>query len=178
MAMTELERKIMAMSPEDRKKAVEHISSQMDYMGPMPEKNRKRKNTERLGIKISRERGNLIMLGAIIGDIVGSPFEFDRNRDVAHSKKYPLISRSSKYTDDTVMTLAVADALMHAMPKKGQELTEEKFENCLIDSMHWFGDCYPNAGYGAKFYKWLFDETVTGSYNRINASKFMEYCYN
>ena len=61
---------------------------------------------------------------------------------------------------------------------EGQELTEEKFENCLIDSMHWFGDCYPNAGYGAKFYKWLFDETVTGSYNRINASKFMEYCYN
>ena len=118
------------------------------------------------------------MLGAIIGDIVGSPFEFGYNKETAYSKKYPLISRSSKYTDDTVMTLAVADALMHAMPKKGQELTEEKFENCLIDSMHWFGDCYPNAGYEAKFYKWLFDETVTGPYNRINASKFMEYCYN
>lgn len=43
MAMTELERKIIAMSPEDRKKAVEHISSQMGYMGPMPEKTEKEK---------------------------------------------------------------------------------------------------------------------------------------
>lgn len=43
MAMTELERKIMAMSPEDRKKAVEHISSQMGYMGPPPDRIRKEK---------------------------------------------------------------------------------------------------------------------------------------
>lgn len=43
MAMTELERRIMAMSPEDREKAIEHISSQMGYMGPLPEERRKEK---------------------------------------------------------------------------------------------------------------------------------------
>ena len=43
MAMTELERRIMAMSPEDREKAVEHISSQMGYMGPLPDEIKKEK---------------------------------------------------------------------------------------------------------------------------------------
>ncbi len=105
------------------------------------------------------------MLGAIVGDIVGSPFEFGENKEIAHSKKYPLISRRSKYTDDTVMTLAVADALMNVMPKKGQELTEEKFENCVIKSMRYFGKKYPDAGYGGMFYDWLFVNKIPEPYN-------------
>ena len=44
------------------------------------------------------------MFGAILGDIIGSPFEFDRGNK---SKKFPLFSEDSQFTDDTVMTLAV-----------------------------------------------------------------------
>lgn len=45
------------------------------------------------------------MIGAILGDIIGSPYEFDRGNK---SKEFPLFSRESTYTDDTVMTLAVS----------------------------------------------------------------------
>ena len=50
------------------------------------------------------------MYGAIVGDIIGSPFEFDRGQK---SKNFELFSKGAKYTDDTVMTVAVAEALMN-----------------------------------------------------------------
>ena len=95
------------------------------------------------------------MLGAIIGDIVGSPFEFDRHRKTAYSKKYPLVREDSCFTDDTVMTLAVADALMCAMPRKGDETSEAEFKHYLIKSMRNFANVYPDAGYGYRFFYWL-----------------------
>jgi ADP-ribosylglycohydrolase len=49
------------------------------------------------------------MLGAIIGDIVGSVYEFDNHR----SKDFPLFREDSKFTDDTILTIATADALLH-----------------------------------------------------------------
>lgn len=52
------------------------------------------------------------MYGAILGDIVGSPYEFDCNN--CKTKDFPLFSRRSQFTDDTVMTLAVAKALNDA----------------------------------------------------------------
>ena len=51
------------------------------------------------------------MYGAILGDIIGSPFEFDQG---GKTKEFPLFSKKSGFTDDSVMTLAVADALMAA----------------------------------------------------------------
>ena len=57
------------------------------------------------------------MLGAILGDMVGSPFEFDHN-NYKH-KDFPLLSEKSHFTDDTVMTVAVARGLM-----AGQGCTE------------------------------------------------------
>lgn len=50
------------------------------------------------------------MLGAILGDIVGSPYEFDHN-NYKH-KDFPLLSEKSHFTDDTVMTVAVARGLI------------------------------------------------------------------
>ena len=50
------------------------------------------------------------MLGAILGDMVGSPFEFDHNNH--KSKDFPLLSEKSHFTDDTVMTVAVARGLI------------------------------------------------------------------
>ena len=95
------------------------------------------------------------MLGAIIGDIAGSPFEFDRNRELAHSKKFELLYPESRFTDDTVMTLAIADAIVKAIPVKGSHVSEEKFESQVIKSMQSFGLKYPNAGYGSRFIYWL-----------------------
>lgn len=48
------------------------------------------------------------MLGAVIGDVVGSVYEFHNTRDYS----FPMFSSSSNYTDDTVMTMAVADWAM------------------------------------------------------------------
>ena len=100
------------------------------------------------------------MLGAIVGDVVGSPYEFDRFREIAHSKKFPLVNEYSMFTDDSVLTMAVADALIKTFPKRGDfsdinEKTEEIFEANLIKSMREFAAKYPYAGYGARFLYWL-----------------------
>ena len=50
------------------------------------------------------------MYGAILGDIIGSPYEFDQG---SKSKNFPLFSIRSHFTDDTIMTIAVADAFLH-----------------------------------------------------------------
>ena len=61
------------------------------------------------------------MLGAILGDIVGSPYEFDHN-NYKH-KDFPLLSEKSHFTDDTVMTVAVARGLI-----AGKGIPERTFE--------------------------------------------------
>ena len=94
------------------------------------------------------------MLGAIVGDIVGSPYEFDRHN--IKTTVFPLLSERSHFTDDTVMTLAVADALMASLPERGTEAPETKFEAALIHAMQDYGLRYPDAGYGARFSGWLY----------------------
>ena len=89
------------------------------------------------------------MYGAILGDIIGSPYEFDRGNK---SKVFPLFSEDSTFTDDTVMTLAVADAFMD-LQQEGHGARKK-----LIASMKAFGRMFPNAGYGIRFAMWLFSE--------------------
>ena len=60
------------------------------------------------------------MIGAILGDIVGSPYEFHNIK----KENFPLIQQKSRYTDDTVMTLAVARSLMDGYGKTDEEITE------------------------------------------------------
>ena len=97
------------------------------------------------------------MLGAVAGDIIGSPYEFSRDRELAHSKKFPLVRDISHITDDSVMTLAVADALMKTFPQKGIVNHESKsqFTFNVVKSMQEFGNKYPSASYGKTFIKWL-----------------------
>lgn len=96
------------------------------------------------------------MYGAILGDIIGSPYEFDRGNK---SKDFPLFSEKSAFTDDTVMTIAVADALYDAQPiHHFNELSDENimwFKNRLIRGMQRYGREYPHAGYGGMFRRWL-----------------------
>ncbi len=88
------------------------------------------------------------MYGAILGDIIGSPFEFDRGDK---TKDFKLFSRRSHFTDDSVMTLAVCEALL----KVGQDATVKEIENAVISSMQSWGRRYPHAGYGGYFRRWL-----------------------
>lgn len=88
------------------------------------------------------------MYGAILGDIIGSPFEFDRGDK---TKDFKLFSRRSHFTDDSVMTLAVCEALL----KVGQDVTIKEIEDAVISSMQSWGRRYPHAGYGGYFRRWL-----------------------
>lgn len=80
------------------------------------------------------------MYGAIIGDIIGSKYEFGNIK----RKDFPLFSPGCCFTDDTVMTVAVADALM-----TGGDFAAR---------MQYWGRRYPRAGYGPKFAGWLMAE--------------------
>ena len=85
------------------------------------------------------------MLGAIIGDIVGSRFEWDNYR----AKNFEFFSKDCFFTDDTVMSLAVCQALMDSKEDFG-DLREQAIYNMRV-----FGKSYPDAGYGARFSAWL-----------------------
>ena len=89
-----------------------------------------------------------MMYGAILGDMIGAPYEFDMGDK---TKNFPLFSARSQFTDDSVMTIAVAEALMDA---KGA--TDVEVKRTLVHSLQKWGQKYPNAGYGAMFIHWIF----------------------
>jgi ADP-ribosylglycohydrolase len=91
------------------------------------------------------------MYGAIIGDIVGSPWEFRRIK----SKQFPLFGERNGVTDDSIMTVAVADALMN--DKDPAETLREWGRRVLPAPQV--------AGYGKKFIFWLAAPTVQPPYN-------------
>ena len=88
------------------------------------------------------------MIGAILGDIIGSRFEFDRGDK---TKDFTLFTYESEYTDDTVMTVAVAEALLKTYGMSLTSLDEKKVKDDLINSMKKWGRKYPFAGYGGTY---------------------------
>lgn len=113
------------------------------------------------------------MYGAILGDIIGSPFEFDRGDK---TKDFKLFSRRSHFTDDSVMTLAVCEALL----KVGQDATVKEIEDAVITSMQSWGRRYPHAGYGGYFRRWLtachpepYNSFGNGSAMRVSAAGWL-----
>ncbi len=88
------------------------------------------------------------MIGAILGDMIGSPYEFDRS---GKTKNFPLFCAQSVFTDDSVMTLPVAKAFLDA----GPDADDETIRVNLIRSMQTLGRSYPYAGYGVRFVHWL-----------------------
>lgn len=100
------------------------------------------------------------MIGAIIGDIVGSRFEFNNYR----SKDFELFTEDCKATDDSIMTLAVAKAIMEAEKVKKSSIAEYDsdyyllIENMAVKYMQEIGRKYPDCGYGGMFLQWIFDE--------------------
>ncbi len=106
------------------------------------------------------------MLGAILGDIIGSPYEFDSNN--IKTTDFPLFSRGSRFTDDTVMTIAVADALISSFGQDDEAVMAE-----VEDKMREYGRKYPYAGYGGMFGKWLYSDRPKpyGSYGNGSAMR-------
>lgn len=90
-----------------------------------------------------RRRGISTVLGAILGDIVGSKYEFCGMK----TKNFPLLSTGCDFTDDTVMTVAVAAALLSEGPG---DLSQR-----FIGEMRRLGRAYPDRGYGGRFRQWL-----------------------
>lgn len=83
------------------------------------------------------------MLGAIVGDVIGSVHEKARTK----TKQFPLFVPASRFTDDTVLTLAVADCLLH-----GRD---------YVDAYHDYFHHYPDAGYGQTFWMWATERRRT-----------------
>ena len=90
-----------------------------------------------------------MIYGAIAGDIIGSRFEFDMPN---WSRDFELFTDKSELTDDTVMTVAIANAL-HVTP---EDASEKKYKRNFITFMQTYGHAYPHEGYGISFKNWLY----------------------
>ena len=88
------------------------------------------------------------MVGAILGDIIGSRHEFNNIK----TKDFELFTADCDFTDDTVMTVAVAAAL-YMCDGDYRDLSK-----VTIDCMHKIGRWYPYCGYGGMFFRWMFSD--------------------
>ena len=111
------------------------------------------------------------MIGAIVGDIAGSRFEFDnyKSKDFELFVSYDKLTGigeedlkammdSSSYSDDSVMTLAIAMAILRW--KEMESPSCQDLSRLAVESMREFGKMYPLAGYGGTFEMWLHAETL------------------
>ena len=103
------------------------------------------------------------MLGAIIGDIVGSPYEFESDK----TKDFPLFIPQCRPTDDSIMTIAVGCACAEA-----DCYDEDNFERTLVEKMRELGRMYRGAGYGGMFYRWLMSDHMQ-AYNSFGNGSAM-----
>lgn len=102
---------------------------------------------------------NQSFIGAICGDIIGSAYEFNKTKNV----DFELFTSKSKFTDDTVMTCAVADWL---------KCDSQHSHSELIKTMHNYGRKYPNVSYGGYFRIWL-ETNQTRPYNSLGNGSAM-----
>ena len=103
------------------------------------------------------------VLGAICGDMIGVPYEWYCKRGLQIPENFKLWTEDSKFSDDTVMTIAIADWL----------LTPPYNTDDLIKIMQKWGRNYRDRGYGHLFKKWLFEENPEpyGSYGNGSAMR-------
>ena len=99
------------------------------------------------------------IIGSVCGDIIGSAYEFHKTKNI----DFELFTPRSTFTDDTVMTCAVAEWLMDDPNHTHEE---------LVRIMHRYGDEFPRRGYGGMFGKWL-REYLTKPYNSFGNGSAM-----
>lgn len=109
------------------------------------------------------------MLGAIIGDIVGSRFEWNNHR----SKNFEFLTYKCFPTDDSIMSLAIAQAIL-VSKKNYSDLSKN-----AVECMQSVGRNYPDCGYGGSFYDWIFSDDPkpynsygNGAAMRVSAAGF------
>lgn len=100
------------------------------------------------------------MLGAIIGDIVGSRFEWNNYR----AKDFEFFHKKCFFTDDSIMTLAIAKALIECNENY------DKLSDYAVKYMRKIGGPYPYSGYGGRFYEWMYSKTPAPYYSFGNGS--------
>jgi ADP-ribosylglycohydrolase len=99
-----------------------------------------------------------ILLGAIVGDVVGSVFE---NQNVK-TTDFDLFSRFSRFTDDTVLTVAVADAILYRKTHPIPWLENRNNRTVYAHKLKAYGRRFPDAGYGEMFKQWLYRDSNCG----------------
>ena len=102
-----------------------------------------------------------MMMGAVCGDVAGSIYEWNNIKYCPD--KNTIIKRTSHFTDDSVMTCAVANGLMNALSKVAvsvivNEDYDTLIEKEIVDSLVKYGKKYPHAGYGGGFRNWIWAE--------------------
>lgn len=108
-------------------------------------------------MKLNNERCIIKMLGAIIGDICGSIYEFN---PVNSKDEIVLMKKGVKFTDDTVLTMAIADSIIN--------------KRNYVDNLIKFYQNYPNGmGYGKRFFRWVIskEHKPYGSYGNGSAMR-------
>ena len=112
------------------------------------------------------------MLGAIIGDIVGSRFEWNNIKQ----KDFELFTPDCTATDDSIMTLAIAQAVMDSRTDGGD------LSQTAAQAMQRIGRPYPNSGYGGRFWSWIYSDNPrpynsfgNGAAMRVSACGFVAH---
>ena len=103
------------------------------------------------------------MLGAIAGDILGSRFEFT-NKKYPDLSKIKLCHKDDKFTDDTVLTLAVADWLLHDIDENyyNDNALKEALAKRFVYWTHRYGQC--EIAYGSNYMQWYFKAEIMNDY--------------
>lgn len=95
------------------------------------------------------------MYGAILGDIIGSPYEFGRGEK---TKNIELFANECGYTENSVMTIAIGEALLETLMESGSEAPDRDIKASVIQHLQRWGNKYPFAGYSSRFRTWLKEE--------------------
>lgn len=106
------------------------------------------------------------MLGAIIGDVIGSVFEHHRVK----TTDFALFDRVSRFTDDTVLTVAIADAILHRQTPAPPMAETWQSQNLYAQKLKEYGRKFPDVGYGAMFKGWLKSDSLQGYGSYANGS--------
>lgn len=101
------------------------------------------------------------MIGAIIGDVAGSRFEFNNYR----SKDFDIFARNCSVTDDSIMTLAVGKALLDWRKNPDLDLAKH-----TVEMMQEIGRPYPGCGFGGRFYRWMYSDDPQPYYSYGNGA--------
>jgi len=98
------------------------------------------------------------MIGAIIGDVIGSVFEIESTK----TEDFKLFNRFSRFTDDTVLTIAIANSVLNRTQQPVPWLRSYQNANLYARSLKEYARRFPNAGYGELFIRWSGRSTLRG----------------